>query len=247
MNSFAHSLKNWIRNSLGLKIFFTGFLVLVLLIPTLMIEGLVRERKYTSRDAQREVSQKWGLEQSIAGPILTVPYKEYYNRTNFNTRLAHFLPDTLNIKGDMDSEIRSRGIFDVPLYTTNLNINGAFSLPNFSELNVSSANILWNQAYLSFGITDMRGLKEQLAIDWSEQALQFRPGLSEGTGLRSGLSVPIKNLNTRIPDYPFSLDLTLNGSQEIRFAPLGRETNILLSSDWSSPSFDGAFLPTEHE
>lgn len=247
MNNFTGGLKNWIRNSLGLKIFFTGFLVLVLLIPTLMIEGLVRERKYTSRDAQIEVSQKWGLEQSIAGPILTVPYKEFYNRTNFNTRFAHFLPDMLNIKGDLDSEIRSRGIFEVPLYTTDLNINGSFSLPNFSELNVASSNVLWDQAYLSFGITDMRGLKEQLTIDWNEEALQFQPGLSQEIGLRSGLNVPIRNLNTQTLNYPFSLNLVLNGSQEVRFAPLGRETNILLSSDWCSPSFDGAFLPIEHD
>lgn len=245
--SFVSGFKGWIRNSLGLKVFFTGFLVLVLLIPTLMVQGLVRERKSTLRNAQTEVSQKWGLQQTITGPILTVPYKNFYNRTNFNIQKAHFLPDSLNVKGDLDSEVRSRGIFDVPLYSADLNISGSFSFPDFSELNVSGYNVLWDQAYLSFGISDMRGLKEQLSANWNEEVLEFRPGLPEGAGFKSGLSLPIKNLNSRVGHYGFSFDLKLNGSQEVQFVPMGRETNMLLSSNWASPSFNGAFLPTEHE
>jgi inner membrane protein len=45
--------------------------------------------------------------------------------------------------------------------------------------------------------------------------------------------------------YTFAFDLDLNGSQALRFVPLGRETNVQLASTWATPSFDGAFLPDE--
>ena len=37
----------------------------------------------------------------------------------------------------------------------------------------------------------------------------------------------------------------MNGSEEISFVPVGRTTFASLSSKWKSPSFDGAFLPSE--
>jgi len=45
----------------------------------------------------------------------------------------------------------------------------------------------------------------------------------------------------------FSLELTLNGSEGLKFLPLGRQTEVKLASAWADPSFDGAYLPTERE
>ena len=43
--------------------------------------------------------------------------------------------------------------------------------------------------------------------------------------------------------YHFAFDLVLKGSQQLYFAPVGRETKVKIQSKWATPSFDGAFLP----
>ena len=48
------------------------------MIPTGMIAVLVNEREGRQEKAFREVSEKWGLAQSITGPVLSVPYKKVF-------------------------------------------------------------------------------------------------------------------------------------------------------------------------
>lgn len=42
----------------------------------------------------------------------------------------------------------------------------------------------------------------------------------------------------------FSTDLSIRGSEWIKFLPLGKSTSVKTTSSWPNPSFDGAFLPT---
>ena len=66
---------NFIRNSATIKVASIGFLVALLLIPTSMISGLVRERSSTRDEVIQEISQKWGDRQVITGPFLCVPFE----------------------------------------------------------------------------------------------------------------------------------------------------------------------------
>ena len=45
----------------------------------------------------------------------------------------------------------------------------------------------------------------------------------------------------------FQIDLSLLGTSDFQFTPVGRETHVMLSSDWPHPSFVGQFLPRERE
>jgi inner membrane protein len=47
--------------------------------------------------------------------------------------------------------------------------------------------------------------------------------------------------------YKFSLKLGLKGSQFISFTPLGKTTDLVLTSDWKDNSFMGNFLPDTNE
>ena len=42
-----------------------------------MIRGIIYERESTQEQAIKEVSSKWGEQQTITGLVLTVPYKTY--------------------------------------------------------------------------------------------------------------------------------------------------------------------------
>ena len=96
--SFFEKLNSWMRNSLTFKLFTIGFLILILLIPISMIQSIINERKNLRDNATREISSKWGSDQAIGGPIISIPYREIVKNQDNKTqesvlRYAHFLPE----------------------------------------------------------------------------------------------------------------------------------------------------------
>lgn len=60
------------------KMAFISFLMLLFLIPQFMVMGLIDERQSTRDQAVAEVSGKWGGTQTVAGPVLTIPYQVFH-------------------------------------------------------------------------------------------------------------------------------------------------------------------------
>ena len=252
-----------IKNSITIRLLSIGFLVLILLIPTSMIESLIREREYRRGDVIREVSSKWGGSQTITGPILTIPYIKYVKDQDKNLiktkAYAHFLPDDLNVDGTLTPEIRYRSIYEIIVYNTNLKLNGNFPAPDFAQLGVNENYVLWDEAFVSLGIPDMKGIRDNINLNWDNKAYAFNPGIETNDVIGSGVSTKVNLLkeieatqdeteaDTLKKNYPFSFDLNLNGSSFLNFIPVGKETNIDITSNWAHPSFSGASLPDERE
>ena len=155
---------------------------------------------------------------------------------------AFFLPDTLSITGTMEPEIRYRGIYQTILYTADLTIRGIFPEASFERWAVEEQDIRWSEAFLAFGITDMRGVKEEVLINWSDTTLIFESGMREASVLApAGISTSV----TANAPHEFSFRLKLDGNDELMFIPVGKVTQMDLASSWPSPSFRGAFLPDE--
>ncbi|MFN0037831.1 MAG: cell envelope integrity protein CreD [Saprospiraceae bacterium] len=243
------------RNSTSLKGVVIFFLMLGLLIPTFMVESLIHEREGRQREAIFEVSSKWGQQQTIAGPVLVLPYeqtrrsadsKEVYQETKY----AYFLPDELRVNGQVTPEKRHRGIFDVVLYGSRLTLEGTFSPPVVQKLIPADATVLWGKAVLVLGIPDLRGLEDQVTLLWDDQSSMFDPGVPV-TGLpESGIHVPISltaGEQAGIPSntHRFKIGLALKGSGSLFFTPVGKVTDVKIASPWADPSFTGAFLPDE--
>jgi inner membrane protein len=247
----SNNFKTWIQESITVKLIVIGFLTLLLLIPASMIRGLVRERKATRNEVVREISSKWGHSQTITGPVLTIPYRQYQsssNRTTYVVKYAHFLPDQLNIEGDLIPEERYRSLYKVVLYRSDLTVSGTFSNPDFSVWKTDPETIMWDEAFVSVGITDMRGIKQRLVIRFNEEALEVNPGVASRDVIKSGVSAVVPGLSQNdTAVHRFSFDLHVNGSEEMRFIPLGKTTTAHIKSTWNSPSFDGAFLPDERD
>lgn len=239
---------NTVKNSIALKLLAMAVLSVLLLIPTVFIMVLIEDRANTQEQAIAEVSSKWADMQTITGLILSIPYKTYLKNTEGETteeiKYAHFLPDELNIAGVITPQTLSRDIYEVVVYNAKLKINGKFFAPNFNNYSIASENIIWPDAFISLGIPDMKGLEENIALNWNGSDYKFNPGIKTNDVLDSGVSikVPVGNYENN-----FSLELNLNGSQKLNFIPLGRETNLQLTSNWANPSFQGAFLPDERE
>jgi inner membrane protein len=230
------------------KLMVMGGLILVLLIPLGMVGSLIAERQMRRSEAVREVASTWGGAQRLSGPLLSVPYR--YNVkddkgkvTGTETRFAQFLPEALHVEARILPERRSRGIFEAVLYRTELEVTGTFKRPTFSA-GLAAENIQWNDAHLSIGLSDLRGLRRAGALRWQGHPVQLEPGGAEAGLWDSGLRAAVPGLAPGGGEsFSYAFTLEVDGSGTLEFLPLGKETTVALRSPWPDPSFVGSFLP----
>ena len=250
-DSFDRTLTS-LRGSQTLRLFFLGFLALLLQIPIAMISGLVSERQERRQGAITEVSSKWGNAQSITGPALVVPYVHQWTEagaggqlvTRSETRNAVFLPEQLHIGAIVDSDIRHRGIFSVPVYKLDLVVDGEFARPNVAELGINPNTVDWRRAHLALGISDARAIQQETSVSWNGKRIPFLPGTGAFTEGGTGIHAPVGLADTT-QRLRFSFPLTLSGSLRVDVVPFGRTTLVEMRADHDAPSFQGNWLPTE--
>jgi inner membrane protein len=239
---------DFICNSATIKIISIGIVVLVLLIPTAMVGSLMRERQSRRDSVVAEISQKWGGSQTITGPYLSVPFKVFYkdDKGNAKVNIRHLciLPENLDISGSLTPHVRYRSLYEAVLYNAVLSMTGSFALPALTDTDIDPANILWEKAAFCLGITDMRGIQDNIAVTFGNKTCQAGPGLKTTDIASSGVQCPVV-ISGPGATMPFSLHLNLNGSDQLHFIPIGETTRVKLTSPWPSPSFNGSFLPTE--
>ncbi|MEQ8578711.1 MAG: cell envelope integrity protein CreD [Balneola sp.] len=243
------------RNTVMIKAVFIAIITLLLLIPAAMISNLVYERQNTKNEAINEIGEKWGKEQTLTGPFLTIPFTKHIKRYSpkdstdiwiERTDYLNMLPENLNVSGSIAPEKRYRGIFEVIVYNSDISLDGDFSTLNIKDFDIESKDLHLDNAFLSIGISDLRGIEEQIDLKWGENTKVFNPGTITTNIISSGINAPLNisvNSNGDILSEPFAFKLKLKGSEYLRFVPVGKITDVELKSDWNTPSFDGAFLP----
>lgn len=229
-------------NSITLKLVIVGFLLFIFLPILAQVEGLVEEREQRQHDTVSEVSEKWGGRQTITAPVLVVPYSHPSQQVKY----AYFLPEELSIDGTISSSVKSRDIYDVPLYESDFTFKGYFNQPDFNRLNTGATSVNWAQAKIHIGIPDMRGVTTRTSLTWRGQESAFSAG-ERDRFFENGLSTPVVIDTVNPQRYDYSFNLKLRGSQELYLMPTGNVTTANITSNWPSPSFNGGFLPTNHE
>ena len=243
-----------LKNNIFFKVGAIVLISLLLLIPTSMIKSLIYEREATQHEAIREVSSKWGGEQTISGPFLSVPYYRYIkeiSKKDSTEKIVqikdylHILPSQLNITGNISPEKRYRGIYEIVVYNSKLTIAGTFNKLDLAAIDVQPKNILFNKAEFVIGVNDLRGIEEQVSLSWNKDSVSFNPGVSSNDVVGSGINALLGLNPNDSTAYNFSFTLDLKGSQKLYFTPVGKVTDVTLASAWPNPSFNGAFLPDQ--
>ncbi len=243
-----------LKSNIFFKIGVIIFLILILLIPTSMVKDLIDEREDVQTNAIDEVSLKWGSGQTITGPFISIPYDRYVKRFNKKDSIneivkikewAHFLPENLDIRGEIKPEKRYRGIYEVVVYESKLKINGNFNNINFKQFDIEKANIHFDKASLNFGINDLKGIEKQVSLKWNNKNISFNSGTSTKQIVSSGINALVPLRKDSIVNYEFTTEIDLKGSQYLYFTPVGKTTDVNISSDWNTPSFTGTYLPDE--
>lgn len=235
----------WQKSKLLVKGLLIGVLVLLLLIPAYFVQDLISEREARQKEAISEVSSKWAGSQNITGPVLVLPYTETITGETGQSvtvkRLAYVLPDKLAIESTVKPEERHRGIFQVMLYSSVIRLNGKFNAIPLENLKLDPSRVLWNEAYICLELGDSKGLREEIKIAWNDSSVTLNPSLLDNGVMKEGFVA----LVTVTPgkEIKFSSSITLNGSEQLLFTPVGKETTVAVSSTWPDPSFTGGQLP----
>ncbi|GHV64624.1 cell envelope integrity protein CreD [Spirochaetia bacterium] len=245
------------------KVLMLAALVLLLLIPLNMIRGLVNERGRTAASAESDIMEAWGKQLIEAGPVITIPgiktaevrtktekegEKIEIIKTPFTLVLS---PKELVINADFKTEIRKRGIFSVPLFSGTLALSGSFDPAMAISALLPDEDISLNQAELLISLSSQKGIRKINTSKWEASELFFQPGnrghnlVSYGYGYNSksgsGIYATLDHFENK--ESTFNINIEIQGGQFIRVLPIGQDTHVSISSDWNSPSFQGAFLP----
>ncbi len=242
---------------LAIKILTMLGLGLVVLVPVAMIRGTVQDRQQYQAEAVAEVARSTACEQTIAGPVLVVPYTDTtvfeLKDTNGKARrevseqsgtLVYFADD-LALKGQMRSLPRMRGLYEVRVFELESTLAASFrvTVPRPKEANTTR---VLGDPVLGIGISDVRGLVGAPTLHVAGRPVVLQQGAGRGNlaGVHATLPVPAL-------EQPMAFDVefrsVLQGTENLAVAPLATRNRIAIDSPWPHPLFHGDFLPRQRE
>jgi inner membrane protein len=197
--------------------------------------------------------------------VLVVPYQLTYNIKEKVAVKGHLqkeiikevtcdntlyvIPKKLTIISKLDSSMRQRGIYGIPVYSNALAVQGEFNFQPLLDLleQHKGKKIVWGKPHLSVLVADQRGIAAPPNLTWGTAPIPFQPG-SHLPGTEAGMFADLPAINLEQTKLiPFAFDMQLKGMRSINFALLSDDTSINLSANWPSPSFTGELLPDKRE
>ncbi|MBL0173872.1 MAG: cell envelope integrity protein CreD [Ignavibacteria bacterium] len=239
-----------LKQSILLRLLLVAGLALLLLIPVALVAVLISERESTRNAAVMEVTRQWGARQILAGPILTTPFlrtvTDKRGETRERTEEVHMLPDTVTIAATVSPEIRSKGIYNVVLYGAKTVIRATFDVAPIMNGYGRYGAPQWNDATLSLGISDVKGIAAIRRITVNGVEVKAEPGIRTRDHVNTGFTIPMPAgfSGTRLQ---LDLEVDFRGSEELRVVPVGKHTVVTMAAPWGDPGFVGEFLPVTRD
>jgi len=238
------------------KMIMVGMLTLFLLIPLEYVKNLIFERSERKKEVVNEVTKLWGKDVLFYGPTLRIPYKTYSETSVVDaktkqvqiqktayTNYAYFFPEQLRNKSSIKKNTSlKRGLYNNVVFTANMNFDGYFGKPNFEKLQIKDEDVLWDKAVIIVKTSNLKSIKSDLNIKLNNQTFVFESKAQEDK-LYGELETNVFDYNTlkTNENINFNFAMQYNGSNSVKFIPVGKTTTVTIDSDWESPSFEGSF------
>ena len=225
--------------------------IVLLSLPLMMVRELINERADYRSEVVDAIEQSTSGSQKLAGPLIAIPITETLTRmenqkeVNYQRSWVYYwLPESLAVSGKQTVESRRVGIYSGQVWHNALQIKASFDPLRLAALR--KTNIVLGQPRLVVSVGDARGIGAIHAPEVNGNVLSVEPGLGiSGDGAGIHMPMPALAEDNKPLEIAFSLDL--NGTGEFSLVPLGRNSELQLTSNWPHPGFLGSFLPTQRE
>jgi inner membrane protein len=238
-----------------------GLVILVgalLVIPLFSVWLLVYDRQEQSETARASIAEGWGGPQTLAGPLLVIPYRASVTETvsEANGPVVRsrqvwqeltLSPEIADLKTAIKPERRRRSIYEVVVYEAAVSGRARFAMPaDLARFGVAPGDLALERAELRFGLSDPRGLfgkPPQVTI--AGRPLRLQPGggtrASNNAGFFAWLDAGSLGGAPLLVDFAFDF----RGNGFLSLVPQAGDTRWQVTSPWPHPSFQGGFLPVD--
>lgn len=225
--------------------------IVLLSLPLMIVRELINERADYRSEVVDAIEQSTSGPQKLAGPLIAIPVTETLTRRENQKEVEYqrsweyyWLPESLAVTGKQTVESRRVGIYSGQVWHNALQIKASFDPLRLAAL--KKTNIVLGQPRLVVSVGDARGIGAIHAPEVNGSVLSVEPGLGiSGDGAGIHMPMPALAEDNKPLEIAFSLDL--NGTGAFSLVPLGRNSELQLTSNWPHPGFLGSFLPTKRE
>ena len=268
------------RRSAGLKLLLVCGLALLMSIAALFVFALLMERSNRAERVADEVGGLMGGPQTFLGPVIAVPYTRNLveaapaspgapagaTRTSVDAGVWHIFPARGRVEAETVSEVRSRSLFKVPVYTADLTWSASFDLANAGAEAPRGAVLDWSRAEIVLGASDARGAKSDIGLTLGGRTVALTPSTVEPTVSLGAPNVrgeydaaargggDLRLFGTRLPEalraggtFDVSGRAAFTGAQRIAVLAFAGTTTAVIRGDWPHPSYNGGFLPARQD
>ncbi|NTX84744.1 cell envelope integrity protein CreD [Citrobacter youngae] len=239
------------KSPLFWKIVTLGGAMLLLLIPLTMIRQIIVERSDYRSEVEDAIRQSTSGPQKVVGPLIAVPVTELYTELEGDKQIQrkrsyiHFwLPESLVVEGNQNVEARKIGIYEGQVWHNDLSVRAEFNAERLSDLN--HPNVSVGKPFIVVGVGDARGIGVVKASQINGTSLAVEPGTGLD-GRAQGIHIPLPDAGWAEKNLSVVLSLNLSGTGDFSVVPVGRNSEMTVTSNWPHPNFLGDFLPAKRE
>lgn len=239
------------KSPLFWKIVTLGGAILLLLIPLTMVREIIVERSDYRDEVEDAIRQSTSGPQKVVGPLIAIPVTELYTSLEDGKEIQrkrsyiHFwLPESLVVEGNQNVEARKIGIYEGQVWHNDVSVKAEFNAERLSDLN--HPNISIGKPFIVVGVGDARGIGVVKAPQVNGTSLVVEPGTGLD-GRAQGIHIPLPDASWTEQNLSMALSLNLSGTGDFSVVPVGRNSEMTLTSNWPHPNFLGDFLPAKRE
>ncbi|BCE03343.1 cell envelope integrity protein CreD [Marinicellulosiphila megalodicopiae] len=250
------------QRAFWIKVLIIFGLFLLLQIPMMFVQDSVKQRSYSLQDAKHNIEQSYSKSQSIVTPILAITYQTseiksvwdknleaYINQEYISTHTKLRPANQVLVDSNIQTSMRKMGIFNTPVFESNMKVSGNFEPSIISDIqSIEHFQKIESISLITF-INDLRGITSIPQLNMNEDTYYFEEGTlidPELTGLHTNIPLSAFKDSLTTP-VSFNFVLPFKGTSSLSVYPVGQTNEVNLSSNWPHPSFNGKFLPVNHD
>lgn len=257
------------RGSLGLKMLLVCGLVLLMCVPLMFVEAILRDRKSRANQVTQELSAQAGGMQTLGGPMLLVPYQRQEPFTDgqgvARERSVHgnylVFAETGNAEATLTLRERRRGIYRAASYDADTALAATFRPADALKGAPPGLSFDWTGARVVMFVSDARAVRSGAELRYSDgtsATLEPLPELSfaqpgeiytasdpRGASAPSYAGLQAFGAPTELmaPPGEFKVEtrFTIGGAQRFAVTAFAHDTSVTIKGDRRDASAAGRF------